>query len=64
MKGKIIFEQDVPFEDINSRHLVAEVSRKTPRTFGSGDLTILAIDCGALPFKVYCCRHALSLIPL
>jgi carbamoyl-phosphate synthase large subunit/carbamoyl-phosphate synthase small subunit len=46
MLGKIVFDKDVAFEDPNSRNLVAEVSIKEPRTFGSSDTKILAIDCG------------------
>jgi len=47
MLGKITFgRDDVGFEDPNKRNLVAEVSRKEPTVYGSGDLTIVAVDCG------------------
>ncbi|KAL6080601.1 Pyrimidine synthesis [Balamuthia mandrillaris] len=36
----------VPLEDPNRRNLVAEVSRKTPQVYGSGKLTVMAVDCG------------------
>ena len=47
--GKIEFEGQpgVEFEDINKKHLVAEVSIKEPVTYGIGNpLKILAVDCG------------------
>jgi carbamoyl-phosphate synthase (ammonia) len=47
--GKIEFEGQpgVEFEDINKKHLVAEVSIKEPVTYGKGNpLKILAVDCG------------------
>lgn len=45
--GKLVFpDHDVPFMDPNTRHLVAEVSTKTRRTYGHGTLTILVIDMG------------------
>mmetsp|Transcript_34549 Transcript_34549/g.108292 ORF Transcript_34549/g.108292 Transcript_34549/m.108292 type:complete len:1540 (-) Transcript_34549:78-4697(-) len=46
MKGKIVMEEDVPLSDPNMLNLVAHVSTKVPMTFGSGDVHILAIDCG------------------
>jgi carbamoyl-phosphate synthase small subunit len=47
MLGKIVFDNDIPFEDINQRNLVAEVSLKQPRVFNpKGELKILAYDCG------------------
>ncbi|KAK6016490.1 carbamoyl-phosphate synthetase, large subunit, oligomerization domain protein, partial [Ostertagia ostertagi] len=49
MKAKIIIESDepsaYPFRDINESNLVAAVSRKSPQTFGSGAITVLAVDC-------------------
>lgn len=36
----------VKFDDPNQRNLVAQVSRKEPQTFGSGDIKIIAVDCG------------------
>ena len=46
MLGKIVFGQDIPFDDPNKRNLVAEVSRKEPQVFGNGPTKILAVDCG------------------
>ena len=34
------------FVDPNQRNLVAEVSRDEPQTYGSGDVKIIAVDCG------------------
>jgi len=34
------------FVDPNKRNLVAEVSRTEPQTYGSGDVKIIAVDCG------------------
>lgn len=45
--GKIVFDDDIPFYDPNTRNLVAQVSTSKVRTQGSGDLTIALIDCGA-----------------
>lgn len=36
----------IPFEDPNKRNLVAEVSRRTPVTYGNGPIKIVAVDCG------------------
>eukprot|EP00002_Diphylleia_rotans_P011231 TRINITY_DN2224_c0_g1_i1.p1 TRINITY_DN2224_c0_g1~~TRINITY_DN2224_c0_g1_i1.p1 ORF type:complete len:1448 (-),score=374.15 TRINITY_DN2224_c0_g1_i1:403-4746(-) len=36
----------IGFEDPNKRNLVAEVSVKEPKVLGSGDIKILAVDCG------------------
>jgi carbamoyl-phosphate synthase/aspartate carbamoyltransferase len=47
MLGKIVFPgKDVPIEDPNKRNLVAEVSTKEPKVYGSGETRILAYDCG------------------
>ena len=47
MLGKIIFDTDIPFYDPDDDNLVARVS--TPRVLqeGSGDTTIVLLDCGA-----------------
>ena len=36
----------LPFDDPNTRNLVDVVSRKEPQTYGSGDIKIIAVDCG------------------
>jgi carbamoyl-phosphate synthase small subunit len=36
----------IDFIDVNKRNLVAEVSCKEPRTYGNGDVKIIAVDCG------------------
>lgn len=47
MLGKIIFnDNDIPFYDPNKENLVAQVSIKGKKTFGSGKYKILLIDCG------------------
>ncbi|WP_170142593.1 glutamine-hydrolyzing carbamoyl-phosphate synthase small subunit [Thermosporothrix hazakensis] len=48
MLGKILInDEDVPFYDPNSENLVARVSTKEVMKAGSGDTTIVLIDCGA-----------------
>lgn len=37
---------DLRFDDPNKRNLVAEVSIPEPRTYGSGPLKLIAVDCG------------------
>lgn len=58
MKAKLIIESDdpskFPFRDIYSNNLVAAVSRKVPQTFGTGNLTILAVDCGMKNNQIRC----------
>jgi carbamoyl-phosphate synthase small subunit len=45
--GKIVIDgEDVPLEDPNLRNLVSEVSTKEILSFGSGEKTIVLIDCG------------------
>lgn len=46
MKGKIVMDEDVPLLDPNLVNQVAKVSTQSIKTFGSGDVHILAIDCG------------------
>lgn len=46
MKGKIVMDEDVPLRDPNMLNLVSEVSTRAPKTYGSGDVHIMAIDCG------------------
>jgi hypothetical protein len=47
MLAKIIFEDDIPFDNPNVRNLVDEVSTKSPKTYGPKDgLRVAAIDCG------------------
>ena len=47
MPGKIIFDSDIPFHDPNNDNLVARVSARDVQIAGSGDTTIVLIDCGA-----------------
>ncbi len=44
--GKIIVDQEIPFYDPNKVNLVAEVSCKEKRVYGSGKHRIVLIDCG------------------
>ncbi len=47
MLGKIIYEDDIEFDDPNKRNLVAEVSVKEPIIYGEGGSpSIIAVDCG------------------
>ena len=47
MLGKIVFEgEDVPFHDPNKENLVAQVSTKEIRTYGTGKYKVLMVDCG------------------
>ncbi|MFA4947098.1 MAG: glutamine-hydrolyzing carbamoyl-phosphate synthase small subunit [Candidatus Krumholzibacteriia bacterium] len=46
MLGRLVCEDEVPFEDPNARNLVAEVSVKGPIVYGSGAPKVLAVDCG------------------
>ena len=58
MLAKIVLdgddEQAVELEDPNQRHLVAEVSRKQPQTYGSGSINVVAVDCGMKNNQVRC----------
>ena len=47
MLGKIVFEQEIPFHDPNTENLVARVSTSEVKHAGTGDTTIVLIDCGA-----------------
>ena len=47
MLGKVVFDDaDIPFHDPNKDNLVAEVSTKEIRYYGSGRLKVLMVDCG------------------
>ena len=47
MIGKIICDNDyIDLHNVNKENLVAQVSRKTIDTYGSGDIHIVAVDCG------------------
>ena len=47
MLGKIVYNnEDIDFDNINNRNLVAEVSTKELKTYGNGNIHIIAIDCG------------------
>ncbi|XP_054035804.1 CAD protein isoform X1 [Dryobates pubescens] len=60
-------EESLCFEDPNKRHLVQEVSLKTPRVFNpGGSLRITAIDCGLKHNQVRClCERgaAVTVVP-
>lgn len=47
MLGKIVFDEDIPFYDPDLVNLVEQVSTKTVQREGSGETTIVLIDCGA-----------------
>ncbi len=47
MLGKIVFDRDLPFYDPNADNLVARVSTPQVIKQGSGEKTIVLIDCGA-----------------
>lgn len=48
MLGKITFEggEDIDFHDPNKENLIAAVSTPEVRTFGSGEKTVVLVDCG------------------
>jgi carbamoyl-phosphate synthase small subunit len=47
MPGKIVFSaDDKPFDDPNSRNLVAEVSITQPQVYAGGNRKIILVDCG------------------
>ena len=47
MPGRLIVENDeISFEDPNHKNLVAEVSIKEPKTYGSGSKKVVLVDCG------------------
>ncbi|MBV9228692.1 MAG: glutamine-hydrolyzing carbamoyl-phosphate synthase small subunit, partial [Chloroflexi bacterium] len=54
MLGKIVFDSDLPFYDPNAENLVAQVSTRQVTQEGSGDTTIVLIDCGAKGNIVRC----------
>lgn len=45
--GKLVFDEDIPFYDPDLANLVAQVSTREVQAQGSGELTIVLIDCGA-----------------
>jgi carbamoyl-phosphate synthase small subunit len=47
MLGKIVFDEDIPFHDPNTENLVAQVSNPHVAVDGSGDSTLVLLDCGA-----------------
>lgn len=46
MLGKIVYNEDLAFEDPNKRNLVSEVSIKEPITYEKGKTKAVVIDCG------------------
>ena len=46
MLGRIVCDEEPPFEDPNERNLVAEVSAREPVVYGDGAPRVLAVDCG------------------
>uniref|UniRef100_A0A8R1IQY0 Glutamine amidotransferase type-1 domain-containing protein n=1 Tax=Caenorhabditis japonica TaxID=281687 RepID=A0A8R1IQY0_CAEJA len=58
MKAKLVVESDnaasYEFVDINASNLVDVVSRKEPVTFGTGEQTIMAVDCGLKNNQIRC----------
>jgi carbamoyl-phosphate synthase small subunit len=46
MLGKIVYDEDIDFDDPNKRNLVKEVSIDKPIIYGEGDIKIVVIDCG------------------
>lgn len=48
MLGKIVFEdEDIPFFDPNKENLVAKATTPKILEYGSGDKTVVLVDCGA-----------------
>jgi len=54
MLGKILNGKNIPFEDPNKLNLVAEVSQKNVTVEGSGEYTIVQIDCGTKRSITHC----------
>ncbi|HPI37729.1 MAG TPA: glutamine-hydrolyzing carbamoyl-phosphate synthase small subunit [Ignavibacteriaceae bacterium] len=46
MPGKIVFDEDVEFDNPNIRNLVADVSIKEPVLHSKGEKKIVLVDCG------------------
>jgi len=46
MLGRIVFDEDIKFDDPNKRNLVQEVSIGNPVEYGKGSLRIILLDCG------------------
>lgn len=46
MLGKIVYEEDVDFDDPNKRNLVKEVSIDKPIIYGDSEIKVAVIDCG------------------
>jgi carbamoyl-phosphate synthase small subunit len=46
MLGKIIYNEDVEFDDPNKRNLVEEVSIDKPVIYGDGKIKVVILDCG------------------
>jgi carbamoylphosphate synthase small subunit len=47
MAGKIVINnEDLAIENPLAENLVAELSIKEPKTYGTGDIKIIAVDCG------------------
>ena len=55
MLGKIIYDdQDIPLYDPNKDNLVAEVSIKEKKIYGSGKYKIMLVDCGVKNHIIRC----------
>lgn len=58
MLGKIVHRDEdaesLPFSDPNARHLVDEVSVKTPYVLGDGAKTVVVVDCGMKTNQLRC----------
>lgn len=46
MPGKIVFDEDIEFDNPNIRNLVADVSIKEPALHSKGEKKIVLVDCG------------------
>lgn len=46
MAGKIVFDDEIDFEDTNKINLVDEVSTKGVVTYGNGKYRVMLVDCG------------------
>lgn len=46
MPGKIVFDEDIEFDNPNLRNLVADVSIKEPVLHSKGEKKIVLVDCG------------------
>ncbi len=63
MLGKIVFDTDIPYYDPDGDNLVAQASTRRLLQEGSGDTTIVLLDCGAKRKECACDYRPLGFSP-